>query len=189
MVDLVETALTGRAGPPTTSVRDQLQALQREHGSGRAAARQMGISEGTWRRWWAGAGLPAPKGGTGSKGAKPSGKNQAKLAAAAAAPLRAAAIVNRPSDQTIRHPGRHRGADHRRVRTATATSMRIRPGTADAITDAYVTGGAAAAAAALQRGIGDDFWRDFFFDDDMRGEEVTDPDDDSGSGVAGTVAF
>jgi len=139
----VERWLTGEppgAGQATT--HERLVAFEADVGSGRAAARRIGIAESTWRGW--------------KKGASPRGANREKYQRAerdarAAATLDLQKIRVDFVQKERKRPDRARSLDARQLRIADpAAGQRIR--------DAYVAGGAAAAGKALIAEIKDPWY-------------------------------
>lgn len=161
----IERALTGRLSAPMAppDLRGRLLAVQAEYGSGTKAARAVGVSESTWRRWRVAAGLSTSsyqRSGRRAPGsAQPAGPTLGRLVERAEAAVRGRAIVNRPSDRSIvvkaSHPA---GADEGRKRTIPARALELRPGTADKVVQAYISGGADEAARAFLRGVRNDYF-------------------------------
>lgn len=129
----------------------QLVEIRNREGSGRAAARAVGVGDGTWRRWWAAAGLGG--GGAGGKPAKPSAANAAKLAAAVVdgRVREAAARVEGMTMQAVMRTRSHQ--DNGRVRNLNASNLRLAPGAGERVAKAYYSGGAEAAAVAYVQNV------------------------------------
>lgn len=144
-------AMGATGGPVPTDLAGQLAEIQARAGSGRAAARMVGVGDGTWRRWRAAAGLPG--GGAGGKPARPSAAGAAKLAAAVISG-RVAERAPRVEAMVIRATQRTRsGREDGRQRTMDARSLQLAPGTGEKVAKAYITGGAEAAAVAYLGGV------------------------------------
>jgi DNA-binding transcriptional regulator YdaS (Cro superfamily) len=125
----VERILTGSTDAP--GFRDALREFVAEAGSGRAAARQLGVAESTVRRWRHG-GMPRP----------------AARAAFVQAYRRLAARNITPADIRIRTSERA-SKGGRREREITGRQLRLDDAAAGRVRDAYVAGGREAAAKQL----------------------------------------
>ena len=125
----VEKLLTGSTAPP--GFRDALREFVSEAGSGRRAARQLGVAESTLRRWRDGA---APR---------PAMRDRFEQAARSmyARDLKAGQVKIRSEERGDR--GR------RREREITGKNLRLDDAAAGRVRDAYVTGGREAAAKQL----------------------------------------
>lgn len=131
----------------------QLAEVQARAGSGRAAARMVGVGDGTWRRWRAAAGLPG--GGAGGKPARPSAGNMAKLAAAVVSG-RVEDRAHRVQDMTIKAEQRARDPrEAGRQRTLNAANLRLAPDAGRKVAEAYYARGAEAAAVAYIGAVGE----------------------------------
>lgn len=133
-----------KADPSPMSFGDSVQYLRQREGSGRAAARRLGVSESSLRRW--------------GKGTTPKAATQDKV-------LRTVReLRSRPStmgDAGVMLPvvsqDRKRG---RRERDVSGQQLKLQPGTLKRAHDVWVkTGDADAAAAAFVAGIGDPWYR------------------------------
>lgn len=153
----VERILTGGTSAP--SFQEQLGALVAHEGSGRAAARALGVSEATVRRW--------------RKGTVPKAGNMAAFDRVAR-DLRARQITN--ADLRIR-TSESDGRGGRRERELTAKHLRLGDQAAADVRRAYVDGGADAAARALYKAIPESqrFYRTY----------LGDPDEDQSDANAG----
>lgn len=137
----VERMLTGSAGAPTFG--ETLRAYVADAGSGRAAARALGVSASTVRRWLA--------------GGSPSAAYADRFDRAARA-MRSRTITN---DQVlIRTRERDsRGRGGTRDRELRAKNLGLSEGAAERVRDAYVAGGAEAAAKRLVEETNTRFYR------------------------------
>lgn len=143
--DHIRQALTGGQEHITESVsfREKLQALRAEAGSRRAAAREAGVPESTWRRW--------------ERGSIPKAAGAGHIDRA----VRAANISpNAPTDQTLSVRTFDRATG--RNRSLSAEKLRLSPGTMDRVRDAYLRGDNEAAAREFVNGIREPWYRNYF---------------------------
>lgn len=137
--------------------------IQARAGSGRKAAKLVGVGETTWRRWRAGNTTPKPH-------------NLARVKDA----VRGVRAAERPLSTMLKlktkdvHDGRER--------TITGRQLGLTDADIERIEIAYVDEGPDAAAQRLVDAIEDDFYHDYLEDLTSEGYE---PDDD---GYGGTVA-
>lgn len=145
----VERMLTGGTGTPT--FHEQLSALVAQEGSGRAAARRLGVAESTVRRW--------------RHGGKP---KQANLSAfeQVTRQLRAKAFTNADIKLHTREESDRANLGRPREREISARQLGMDAGAAARIRDAYVSGGAEAAAAAFRDEVKVPFYRAYLRDPD-----------------------
>lgn len=143
----VERILTGGRGPAPT-FGEVLTAFIASAGSGRAAARQLGIAESTVRRWRSGAGKPSPA--------------YLDRFGQASRDLRARHVTNEDlSIRTTDQGGGHPGQRVRRERVIKASQLRMGTGAAERVREAYVRGGAEAAAKVFLSEVKEPFYRSY----------------------------
>lgn len=139
--------------------------IQAQAGSGRKAAKLVGVGEATWRRWRSGGTQPKPE-------------NLAKVGSAVRA-VRADAKPFNPAAFRIET----RSKDQR-DRKLTGPQLRLDATDARRIDRAYVAGGGEAAAAAFVAAVRvrDDWWADYL--DDLLYEDAPDDEDSYGASYA-----
>lgn len=129
----------------SVSMADLMREVQLTAGSGRKAAKLVGIGETTWRRWKSGQTTPRPE-------------NFTKLDWAfrfvrvdKVGPLNPAAIVIRTTDIN----------DRKRHRRITGSQLQLDPGGLQRVAAAYAAGDPDAASAAFLRAVGERWYRQY----------------------------
>lgn len=170
--DRIEKILTGRDGgagaPPT--LRELAQGLRDHFGSGRRAAKELGVNESTFRRILSGR-TKAPKAetvGAFDQVGRRVGSRGIDLDA-----------IKIPV-QTVKAGRRHGQQRELRARNLKITD----PKAADRIRSAYVAGGKEAAAKQLIREIKDPHYRNWLVPDQWRDELAAEVESDYGYAVA-----
>jgi hypothetical protein len=141
--------------------------IQAQAGSGRKAAKLVGVGETTWRRWRAGNTTPKPENLTRVKDA-----------------VRGVRAAQRPLSTLIQlktkdvHDGRERKIGGRQLGLTDADIERIET--------AYVAHGPDAAARVFVAAIEDDFYHDYFEDTATEGYA---PDDDDYGGLVSSATW
>jgi DNA-binding transcriptional regulator YiaG len=133
-----------KADPAPMTFGQSVQYLRQREGSGRAAARRLGVSESSLRRW--------------DRGTKPKAATQQKVMETVRR------LRSRPStmgDAGVMLPvvsqDRRRGS---RERDVSGVQLKLRPGTLQRAHETWLkTGNADAAAAVFVKGIGDPWYR------------------------------
>lgn len=141
--------------------------IQAQAGSGRKAAKLVGVGETTWRRWRSGSTTPKVE-------------NLAKVGSAVRA-VRADTKPFNPGGFTIKTKGKDD-----RGRTITGRQLGLTPVDGRRIDRAYTSGGADAAAVAFIAAVRghDDWYADYL--DDLLYEDA--PDDDADAYAAGSTS-
>lgn len=147
--DRLEKWLTGRSGDPYT-LRDWARDMVSRHGSGRGAARAIGVPESTLRGW--------------AKGSQPRG----------ARAERANSLIRESSSRKVQDGDFSMTVDYRKTRqgksqTLTPRNLKWNPGAAERIRSAYVKGGKEAAALQLLKETNDRVYRRMLTPDSLKG--------------------
>lgn len=150
-------AVTRKARPAVAPDTPQAKARQIEGELGAAeAARRVGVSERTWRRWKA--------------GGKPSGRNATALNTEADRAARRKAVAPRRETRLRRRGARARmsgnlGLPEARYRRHRTVEADLSPEQMGDIIDAWQAGDDDAALAALQDAFGENYLANFTFED------------------------
>lgn len=145
--------IEARYGAGRVSLGQLMEEIQRVAGSGRKAAKMVGVGETTWRRWRSG-------------GTTPKVANLIKVEAA----VRAVRAANKPltlGSLSLETQDKH----DERERTLRGRQLFDSQADLDAVQNAYVADGPDAAASVFVGRIKDRFYRDYF-----RGNDVDDSD-------------
>lgn len=180
-MDEVYYALTGGRSRGGSSFGARLEAIVAEAGSGRKAAKLLGIGETTLREW---------RKGRGSKTAAGRAAREARLDKLSRAAMANPAVMDRWRNNNIsvivtNVPGRGGG-----TRTLGAGALNLAPGTGANVVRHWLAGRDREAAQAFRAGIRDPWYRDVMFgewmdDDDLAYEGDAYDDTDYAVGVAG----